>query len=206
MDTTTVTIEWALSELINKPQVLHKAQEEIELKIGNEERMVEDSDLKDLPYLHAIVKETLRLHPAGPLLVPHESTTDCVVAGFKISAGTRLLVNAWKIHRDPKWWDRPLDFVPERFIKGQGSYSDIDLRGQHFQLIPFGSGRRSCPGISLALSILHLSIARLLHAFKWEIPPSLSCLDMTEGPGLSSPKAIPLEALVVPKVAAKFYG
>ncbi|KAF8364713.1 hypothetical protein HHK36_033313 [Tetracentron sinense] len=141
MDTTSVSIEWALSELLSNPQVLGKAQEEIDTKIGTERR-VEESDLEQLPYLQAIVKETLRLHPPGPLLVPHESTEDCVVSGFKIPAGTRLIVNAWKIHRDPRWWDRPLEFCPERFIKGQGSSSEVDLRGQHFQFIPFGAGRK----------------------------------------------------------------
>lgn len=155
--------------------------------------------------MQALVKEALRLHPSGPLLVPHESIPDCKVSGFNVPSGTTLIVNAWKIHRDPRWWDRPLQFEPERFL-GDGSASHLDMRGrQHFQLIPFGSGRRACPGTSLALSIIHLTIARLLHGFDWKVPPDSSCVDMTEGPGFSLNKAIPVEALLIPRDASQNY-
>ncbi|KAJ8619041.1 hypothetical protein MRB53_015227 [Persea americana] len=204
MDTTSVALEWILSELLNNPHVLQKAQEEIQAKIRHG-RKIQDSDREELPYLQALVKEALRLHPSGPLLVPHESIQDCKVSGFNVPSGTMLIVNAWKIHRDPRWWDRPLQFEPERFL-GDGSASHLDMRGsRHFQFIPFGSGRRACPGTSLALSIIHLTIARLLHGFDWKVPPDSSCVDMTEGPGFSLTKAIPVDALLIPRDASQNY-
>ncbi|KAG9450852.1 hypothetical protein H6P81_010817 [Aristolochia fimbriata] len=207
IDTSALSLEWLMAELLNQPRLLQKVQEEIESKVGSQWR-VEEKDIEELPYLQAIVKETLRLHPAGPLLVPHESTEDCVVAGFHVPAGTQLIVNAWKIHRDPKYWLHPLRFEPERFLGPEGSAVDVDLKGQHFQFIPFGSGRRACPGAHLALSLLHLAAARLLHAFEWRLPNSEnngSVMDMSEGHGLTCPKAVPLEALLLPKSPAKLY-
>ncbi|KAG9450853.1 hypothetical protein H6P81_010818 [Aristolochia fimbriata] len=207
IDTTALSLEWLMAELLNQPTLLQKAQEEIELKVGNQRR-VEEKDIEELPYLQALVKETMRLHPAGPLLIPHESTEDCMVAGFHIPAGTQLIVNAWKIQRDPNYWLHPLKFEPERFLGPEGSAADVDLKGQHFQFIPFGSGRRACPGATLALSVLRLAAARLLHAFEWQLAPSQSCsaMDMSEGPGLSSPKAIPVETLAIPRAPAKLYS
>ncbi|XP_068641092.1 xanthotoxin 5-hydroxylase CYP82C4-like [Aristolochia californica] len=204
IDTTALSLEWLMAELLNKPDILQKAQEEIDSKVGNE-RKVEEKDIEELPYLKAIVKETLRLHPAGPLLMPHESTEDCVVSGFHVPAGTQLIVNAWKIHRDPNYWLHPLRFEPERFLGPDGSAADVDMKGQHFEFIPFGSGRRSCPGAALGLSVLHLASARLLHAFEWKVPASSSLMDMSEGAGLTSPKAVPLEALLLPRSPAKLY-
>ena len=134
------------------------AQEELDLKVGRD-RWVEQSDIQNLVYLKAIVKETLRLYTTAPLSVPHEAMEDCHVGGYHIPKGTRLLVNAWKLHRDPAVWSNPEEFQPERFLT---SHATIDVVGQHFELIPFGSGRRSCPGINLALQMLHLTIARLL--------------------------------------------
>ncbi|XP_068648661.1 xanthotoxin 5-hydroxylase CYP82C4-like [Aristolochia californica] len=205
IDTTALTLEWLMAELLNKPHMLRKAQEEIDSKVGKE-RKVEEEDVEELPYLQAIVKETLRLHPAGPLLVPHESTENCSVAGFHVPAGTQLIVNAWKIHRDPSYWLHPLTFEPERFLGPDGSATEVDMKGQHFQFIPFGSGRRACPGATLALSVLHLAAARMLHALEWRLPAGIPVIDMSEGPGLTSPKAVPLEALVFPSSTAKLYS
>ncbi|KAF3446246.1 hypothetical protein FNV43_RR11425 [Rhamnella rubrinervis] len=169
-DTTAVTLTWALSLLLNNRRVLKKAQSELDQHIGRERRLVKESDLKKLVYLQAIVKETLRLYPAGPLAVPHESTQDCTVGGYRIPAGTRVFVNLTKIQRDPRVWTNPSQFEPERFLTNGSSCKDFDVRGQNFELIPFGSGRRMCPAVSFALQAMHLVLANLLHAFEITTP------------------------------------
>ncbi|TYI28007.1 hypothetical protein ES332_A05G215000v1 [Gossypium tomentosum] len=200
-DTTAGTLTWAISLLLNNREMLRKAQDELDLHVGKE-RPVDESDIKNLVYLQAIIKETLRLYPAGPLLGPREAMNDCTVAGYHIPAGTRLVVNVWKIQRDPRVWPNPSAFAPERFLT---SHADIDVRGQQFELIPFGSGRRSCPGASFALQVLHLTLARFLHAF--ELSTLLDQpVDMTESPGLTIPKATPLDVLLKPRLPTKVYA
>ncbi|XP_020219820.1 xanthotoxin 5-hydroxylase CYP82C4 [Cajanus cajan] len=199
-DTTAGTLTWAISLLLNNRQALKKAQEELDLNVGMD-RQVEESDIRNLAYVQAIIKETLRLYPAGPLLGPREAQEDCNVAGYHVPAGTRLVVNLWKIHRDPRVWQEPSAFRPERFLTRDA----IDIRGQNFELIPFGSGRRSCPGMSFALQVLHLTLARLLHAFDFGTP-SDQPVDMTESPGLTIPKATPLEVLLTPRLPPKLYA
>ena len=199
-DTIAITLTWALSLLMNNPHALKKAQEELDFHVGRNQQVYE-SDIKKLVYLQAIIKETLRLYPAGPLALPHEAMEDCTIAGFHIQAGTRLLVNLWKLHRDPTIWSDPLEFQPERFLT---KHVGLDVRGQHFELLPFGSGRRMCPGISFALEILQLTLARLLHGFELGVV-SDSPLDMTEGVGLALPKATPLEVTLVPRLPSELY-
>ncbi|XP_061343216.1 xanthotoxin 5-hydroxylase CYP82C4-like [Gastrolobium bilobum] len=199
-DTTAGTLTWAISLLLNNRQALKKAQEELDQNVGMD-RQVEESDIRNLVYLEAIIKETLRLYPAGPLLGPREAQEDCNVAGYHVPAGTRLVVNLWKIHRDPRIWKDPSAFRPERFLTSHA----IDVKGQNFELIPFGSGRRSCPGMSFALQVLHLTLARLLHGFEFATP-SNQPVDMTESPGLTIPKATPLEVLLSPRLPAKLYA
>lgn len=181
--------------------MLRKAQDELDLYVGKE-RPVDESDIKNLVYLQAIIKETLRLYPAGPLLGPREAMNDCTVSGYHVPAGTRLVVNVWKIQRDPRVWPNPSAFSPERFLT---SHADIDVRGQQFELIPFGSGRRSCPGASFALQVLHLTLAHFLHAFELSTPLDQP-VDMTESPGLTIPKATPLDVLLKPRLPAKVYA
>lgn len=200
-DTTAGTLTWAISLLLNNPQALKNAQEELDLQVGRD-RLVDDSDIKNLRYLQAIIKETLRLYPAGPLLGPREAMEDCTVAGYNVPAGTRLVVNVWKIQRDPRAWSKPDDFQPERFLT---SHAHVDVRGQQFELIPFGSGRRACPGASFALQVLHLTLARLLQGFEFKSPLD-GPVDMTESPGLTIPKATPLEVLLTPRLRGEFYG
>ncbi|KAK4411613.1 cytochrome [Sesamum angolense] len=180
MDTSTTAIEWALSELIRHPQLMKKLQEELETVVGMDQ-MVEESHLHRLEYLDFVVKETLRLHPVGPLLIPHESMEDCVIDSYHVPKGSRVIVNVWAIGRDPNVWPEPEVFKPERFIG-----SNIDLRGHDFQLLPFGSGRRSCPGLQLALTMVQLVIAQLVHCFDWQLPNGMqpSDLDMSEHFGL----------------------
>ncbi|KAF2324460.1 hypothetical protein GH714_014459 [Hevea brasiliensis] len=137
-DTTSVTLTWTLSLLLNNRHVLKKAQQELDTLVGRE-RQVKESDMKDLVYLQAIIKESFRLYPAAPLSVPHESIEDCSVGGYHIPAGTRLIVNVSKIHRDSRVWFNPSEFIPERFLT---THQDVDVKGQNFELLPFGSGRR----------------------------------------------------------------
>nr|XP_016458765.1 PREDICTED: cytochrome P450 82C4-like [Nicotiana tabacum] len=201
-DTTAGTLTWAISLLLNNPEILRKAQEEIDVHVGKD-RQVDESDIQNLAYIQAIIKETLRLYPAGPLLGPREAMDECEVGGYKITPGTRLIVNVWKIQRDPRIWEDPDSFKPDRFLM---SNSNVDVKGQDFELIPFGSGRRSCPGVSLALQVLHLTLARFLQAFEFSKPVDDQLIDLTESPGLTIPKATPLDVLITPRLNANLYG
>ncbi|KAF8402138.1 hypothetical protein HHK36_013090 [Tetracentron sinense] len=199
-DSTSLTLTWALSLILNNCDVLKRAQEELDVHVGKD-RFVEESDIKNLVYLQAIVKETLRLYPPGPLSVPREAIEDCHVGGYHVPKGTRLFVNLWKLHRDPRVWSDPCEFQPERFLT---SHAHVDSRGQHFEYIPFSSGRRCCPGITLGLQVLHLTLARLLHEFN-PMTPSHTPVDMTEGLGFTLPKATPLEVLLTPRLPSTLY-
>ncbi|XP_049402812.1 cytochrome P450 71AU50-like isoform X1 [Solanum stenotomum] len=190
-DNVSIAIDWILSELLRHPKVMKKLQNELEQAVGIN-RMVEESDLEKLEYLDMVIKEGLRLHPPSPLLTPHESIEDCIVDGFDIPKGSRLFVNVWAIGRDPEAWPDPEKFMPERFVD-----SNIDLRGHDFQLLPFGSGRRSCPGLQLGLTIVRLVLAQLVHCFDWELPNGMmpNHIDMTEKFGLVTPRAQHLMAI-----------
>ncbi|GFQ08115.1 cytochrome p450 cyp736a12 [Phtheirospermum japonicum] len=192
MDTSSTAVEWALSELFRHPQIMKKLQNELESVVGLD-HMVEEQHLHTLEYLDAVIKESLRLHPvARALLIPHESMEDCVIDGFHIPKKSRILVNTWAIGRDPNVWPDPETFSPERFI---GSH--IDLKGQHFQLLPFGSGRRGCPGLQLGLTVVKLLVAQLVHCFDWELPNGMfpSDLDMSEHFGLVTSRVEHLMAI-----------
>ena len=166
------------------------------------ERQVEESDLKNLVYLQAVLKETMRLYPATPLSVPREAITDCTVSGYYIPVGTQLFVNLYKIHRDPEVWEDPLEFHPERFLT---TYKQYDVRGQQFEYMPFGSGRRICPGISFALLAMQFTLASLLHGFDISIPCD-GTVDMTEGFGLTNLKATPLEVIATHRLPRNIYS
>uniref|UniRef100_A0A0E0QRZ4 Uncharacterized protein n=1 Tax=Oryza rufipogon TaxID=4529 RepID=A0A0E0QRZ4_ORYRU len=201
-ESSAVTVEWALSELLKKPEVFAKATEELDRVVGRG-RWVTEKDVPSLTYVDAIVKETMRLHPVAPMLVPRLSREDTSVDGYDIPAGTRVLVSVWTIGRDPKLWDAPEEFMPERFIGNK-----IDVKGQDFELLPFGSGRRMCPGYSLGLKVIQLSLANLLHGFAWRLPDGVTReqLSMEEIFGLSTPRKFPLEAVVEPKLPAHLYA
>ncbi|PON58146.1 Cytochrome P450, E-class, group I [Parasponia andersonii] len=193
-NTSSITLEWALAELLNHPKIMKKAVEEVDSVVGKT-RLVEESDVVNLPYIQAIVKETLRLHPPGPIL-SREASQSCNVNGYDIPEKTRLLINVWAISRDPNHWESPLEFKPERFYSGEGSENvkQVDVRGQHFQLLPFGSGRRVCPGTTLGLQVVHTSLASMLQCFEWK---ANGIVNMDEGPGLTLPRAHSL--VCVPK-------
>nr|GMD80209.1 cytochrome P450 CYP82D47-like [Ipomoea batatas] len=199
-DTITITLIWALSLLLDNNNVLDKIRAEIEIHVGRE-RHVNQSDLSNLTYLQAVIKETLRLYPIGPLLLPHESIDDCMVNGYCIPKGTPVLVNISKAHRDPDFWSDPDVFRPERFMSEN---KKIDVRGNHFELIPFGSGRRMCPGISLALRVLELALANFIHSFDFK-RISNEPIDMTESAGLVNMKTTPLYAFITPRLPSHLY-
>ncbi|XP_004240740.1 probable (S)-N-methylcoclaurine 3'-hydroxylase isozyme 2 [Solanum lycopersicum] len=164
-ESTTATSEWMLVELLRKPQALQKLRDEISQVVGGSKGIIKESDLPSLPYLDACFKETLRLHPPGPLLLPHRAVQTCEVMGYRIPRNTQVLVNMWAIARDSKIWDDPSSFKPERFIN-----SKFDNKGQKFEYIPFGSGRRICAGEPLASRFIPLAVASLIHKFDWILP------------------------------------
>ncbi|KAK9136186.1 hypothetical protein Syun_015516 [Stephania yunnanensis] len=169
-------------------------------QVGND-RLVDESDIKNLVYLQAIIKETIRLYPPAPLSAPREAIEDAVVAGYHVPVGMRVIVNLWKIQRDPSIWTDPLEFQPERFLT---THKGIDVWGQHYEFTPFGSGRRSCPGIALALQVVQLTLARLLHEFEL-IRPSCAPVDMIESVGLTNVKVTPIEVLLAPRLPPQLY-
>lgn len=184
-DTSAVLVEWSLSELLKNPRVMKNLQHELQNIVGMN-RTVQESDLTKLTYLDLIIKETLRLHPVAPLLIPRESMDDVSINGYYIRKKSRIMVNVWAIGRDPKVWSDNADmFYPERFID-----SNIDIRGHDFELLPFGSGRRGCPGMNLGMTTVKYVIAQLVHCFSWKLPGGMSPndLDMNEKFGLSVPR------------------
>lgn len=182
-----------MAELIRNPKKMAKARNELQTVIG-EKGEVEESDISRLPYLQAVFKETLRLHPAGPLLVPHKAEADTEINGYIVPRNSQILVNIWAIGRDSSIWSNPESFEPERFLD-----SKMDIRGQDFELIPFGSGRRICPGMPLAYRMVHLVVASLIHNFDWKLEQGIKPqeLDMKEKFAFSLKKAVPLKAVPV---------
>uniref|UniRef100_A0A2N9EU92 Cytochrome P450 n=1 Tax=Fagus sylvatica TaxID=28930 RepID=A0A2N9EU92_FAGSY len=183
-DTSAVTLEWAMANLLNHPDELQKARVEMDHQIG-QEKLMDEPDVSKLHYLQSVISETLRLYPAAPLLVPHMASDDCTIEGYDIPRDTMLLVNAWAIHRDPKLWDDATSFKPERFENGE---SDAH------KLMHFGLGRRACPGAGLAQRTVSLTLGSLIQCFEWERVTKEE-VDMTEGIGVTMPKVVPLEAM-----------
>ncbi|KAI8543504.1 hypothetical protein RHMOL_Rhmol08G0223400 [Rhododendron molle] len=195
-DTTSNTLEWAMAELLHNPTILSKAREEMDQIIGKG-RPVEELHLTRLPYLHAIMKETFRLHPPTPLLLPRKAEEDVDLCGFRVPKGAQVLVNAWAIGRDPGTWENPELFWPERFLG-----SDVDVKGQDFELIPFGAGRRICPAVSLANRMLQLMLASLVHSFEWKLEDGIGAedVDMEDESGITLRKAQRLHAIPVHRI------
>ncbi|KAL8225740.1 hypothetical protein R6Q57_018297 [Mikania cordata] len=176
-ETSATTVVWAMTLLMKNPQSLKKVQQEVRNAIGNKGRVHED-DLYKLKYLKSVIKETYRLHPVVPLLIPHESRDRCVLGGYEIPKKTIVHVNAWAIGRDPECWERPEVFEPERFMG-----SRIDYKGNDYELIPFGSGRRGCPGMSLGATIVEVTLSNLVYSFDWELVEGMSDIDTLTSPG-----------------------
>ncbi|KAH0658397.1 hypothetical protein KY289_027145 [Solanum tuberosum] len=194
-ETTIVTSEWMLVDLLKNHQCLTKLRDEIANVVGDKDVIIRESDLTNMPYLDACLKETLRLHPPGPLLLPHRAVETSEVMGYRIPKDTQVMVNMWAIVRDPKVWDDPSSFKPERFMN-----SKMDYKGRDFEYIPFGSGRRMCAGEPLASRFVPLVVASLVHKFDWFLPNDMNPdqIDMDEILDLIISKKDPI--LVIPKL------
>ncbi|XP_038685533.1 cytochrome P450 71D11-like [Tripterygium wilfordii] len=175
-ETSATVVDWAIVEMMKNPRIMTKAQAEVR-QVFNTRGNVDETSIPELNYSKLVVKETLRLHPPGPLLVPRESLEQCEINGYKIPVKTRVLVNAWAIGRDPKYWTEPETFYPERFLD-----NSIDYKGTNFEYTPFGAGRRICPGIAFGLANVYLQLSQMLYYFDWKLPPGMKSedLDMTE--------------------------
>nr|AJD87464.1 cytochrome P450 CYP76AD8 [Opuntia ficus-indica] len=194
-DTTSSTFEWAMAELIKNPRMMETAQAEIKLILGKDLH-IQESDIPKLPYLRAIIKETLRLHPPTVFLLPRKADADVELYGYTVPKNAQILVNLWALGRDPKVWENPDVFSPERFLG-----CDIDVKGRNFGLLPFGAGRRICPGMNLAYRMLTLMLATLLQSFDWKLPNEMNPqnLDMDEKFGIALQKTKPLQIIPLSK-------
>uniref|UniRef100_A0A0D3HW50 Cytochrome P450 n=1 Tax=Oryza barthii TaxID=65489 RepID=A0A0D3HW50_9ORYZ len=194
-DTSALTIEWAMAQLVTHPETMKKARAEIDANVGTA-RLVEEADMANLPYIQCVIKETLRLRTAGPVIPAHEAMEDTTVGGFRVARGTMVLVNACAIHRDGDVWGSPEEFRPERFV-------DSDAGGAvTAPMMPFGLGRRRCPEEGLAVRVIGVSVAALVQCFDWEVGDD-DVVDMTEGGGLTMPMATPLAAVCRPREFVK---
>ncbi|CAN1173784.1 Desmethyl-deoxy-podophyllotoxin synthase [Linum perenne] len=197
-DTTSSLIEWAMSEMLRNPRVLNKAQEEVRQHphlFSESKNIVEEANIGELKYLKLVIKEALRLHPPVAMLVPRQNMEKCEIDGYTIPANTKITINAWAIGRNPKYWTQPDMFYPERFID-----SNIDYRGFNFEFIPFGAGRRMCPGITFGITNVELVLANLLYHFDWVLPngEKFEDLDMTEIFGISMNRKTNLYLVPIP--------
>ncbi|XVE56716.1 hypothetical protein DITRI_Ditri04bG0033200 [Diplodiscus trichospermus] len=192
-ETTSATTEWVMAELLKNPNAMKKVQKEVRNVVGRKSK-VDVNDINQMEYLKCVIKEALRLHPAVPLLAPRETTASVKLGGYDIPCNITSLINAWAIQRDPNWWKKPEEFIPERFEN-----SPIDFKGQDFQFIPFGCGRMRCPGISFAVASIEYVIANLLYWFDWKLPAgqNIDNLDMSELNGLTVFKKVPLHVIPI---------
>ncbi|XP_042039420.1 cytochrome P450 71A6-like [Salvia splendens] len=193
-DTTFTALEWAIAELIRNPATMKTLQNEVREVAGGKDE-IDEQDLEKMPYLKAVLKESLRLHTPIPLLVPHESTQDTKVLGYDIASGTRVMINAWAISRDPSLWKNPEEFRPDRFLE-----TSTDFRGLHFEFTPFGAGRRGCPGVTFAIAVDELALAKLVHKFDLGLPNGVNMeeLDVSESRGITIHIRCPLLVIATP--------
>ncbi|KAL8140813.1 hypothetical protein V2J09_006834 [Rumex salicifolius] len=191
-----LTMEWTFTEIMRHPRVLQRLEQEVR-EVTGEKKYINEEDLVNMPYLKAVIKENFRLHPPIPLLVPRECIQDVKLNGYDVLAGTQVIVNAWAIGRDPACWEEPHKFNPERFLN-----SAVDFKGQHYELLPFGSGRRGCPGIVFAMATIEYVLANLVLKFDWELPLGSAgdVLSVTESPGLTPHKETPLVLVAKPRI------
>ncbi|KAL5208676.1 hypothetical protein ABZP36_033111 [Zizania latifolia] len=196
-ETSATTLQWLMAELMRNPRVMHEAQAEVRRELAGHDKVTEAS-LSNLHYLRLVIKETLRLHPPAPLLLPRKCRSRCQILGFDIPEGAMVIVNAWAIGRDPAHWHKPDEFMPERF-----QHSEVrDFKGADFEFIPFGAGRRICPGMAFGLVHVELALAALLYHFDWELPDAMAVqdLDMTEDFGVTTRRRSDLLLLALPRV------
>lgn len=187
-ETTSSTVEWAMTELLRNPGAMSKAKSEISSILGPTEKF-EENHVDRLPYLQAVIKETLRLHPPIPFLIPRRATRDTTFMGYLVPKGTQVFVNVWVIGRDEECWEDALSFKPDRFIG-----TTTDYKGQHFEFIPFGAGRRMCAGLALGHRMLHFVLGSILREFDWKLESPLDA-DLDERMGITMGKLHPLKAI-----------
>ncbi|RWR72822.1 Cytochrome P450 [Cinnamomum micranthum f. kanehirae] len=194
-ESTSSVVEWAMSELMRNPRAMEKAQAEARQVFSGKTK--DGRDTNELSYLKSVLKETLRLHAPVPLLVPRECRKRCEIGGYRIPEKTRVLINAWAIGRDPQQWDDAESFKPERFDE-----STIDFKGAHFELIPFGAGRRICPGVTFGVTNSMVPLAELLYYFDWKLPNNMEPkdLDMTENSGITARRRSNLFLVPIPHI------
>ncbi|CAN1223758.1 Cytochrome P450 81Q32 [Linum perenne] len=196
-ETASTTMEWAIALLINNPEAMNKLEAEIEEKVGVD-RLLEETDIGKLSYLENVINETFRLYPPVPLLIPHESSEATKVSGFDVPKGTMLLVNAWSLQRDPELWEEPERFLPERFDE-----STKVQKKEKQKLVPFGAGRRACPGDVLGRKVVGLALGVVIQAFELSnIEGEGDDIDMEEGTGLTMCRANPLKVVCKPRTKA----
>ncbi|KAG8368626.1 hypothetical protein BUALT_Bualt15G0065200 [Buddleja alternifolia] len=190
-DPTSGVVDWVMTELLLNPKEMSNVKNELRSVIGDN-KQVEESDISRLPYLQAVIKEVFRYHPPGPLLIPHRAEADIEINGFMIPKNTDFFINLWSMGRDSSLWPNPDSFEPGRFINRK-----IDFMGTNYELLPFGSGRRICPGLPLANRMLHLMMAALLHNFNWKLEPGMTAqeLDVSDKFVLSLRRVVPLKAV-----------
>ncbi|KAJ1293666.1 hypothetical protein BS78_01G086300 [Paspalum vaginatum] len=196
--TSASAMEWGMSELLRNPAVMKKLQGQIREAFQGKAVVTEgDLQASNLRYLKLVIKEALRLHPPAPLLVPRESIEACELHGYTIPAKSRVIINAFAIGRDPKYWDDAEEFKPERFEDGT-----VDFMGTSYEFLPFGSGRRMCPGFNYGLASMELALVGLLYHFDWSLPEGVDEVDMEEAPGLGVRRRSPLMLCATPFVPA----
>ncbi|CDP00858.1 unnamed protein product [Coffea canephora] len=200
-DTSTTTVEFVVTALVKHPHLTEKVTEELDRVVGRD-RWVEEDDFPKLPFLEAVVKETFRCYPLCTLLAPRFAMEDCKVAGYNVYKGTTVLVNAWSIGRDPNYWDSPEEFLPERFLE-----KDIDIKGQNFEPLAFGSSRRRCAGYALGLKAVRSMLSNLLHGFNLKLPdgtkPEDVCMD--EVYGFTTHPKVPIKLILEPRLRKDLY-
>ncbi|KAL1543457.1 unspecific monooxygenase [Salvia divinorum] len=194
IDTTSGTVEWAMTELIRNPEKMTKLKNEIRSFMSeNGQQQVQESDIPLLPYLQAVVKEAFRLHPAAPFLLPHKASFDVEINGYIVPENAQILINVWAIGRDSRIWKNPDEFMPERFLNENGC---INFKGRDFELIPFGAGRRICPGLPLANRMVHQMLVTFVGNYEWKLENMKpEEMDMNENFGVTLQKAVPLKAI-----------
>ncbi|XP_039140561.1 cytochrome P450 CYP82D47-like [Dioscorea cayenensis subsp. rotundata] len=199
-DTTSTSLTKVLINLLNHKEVLKKVQLELDEQVGKG-RVVNELDTKNLVYLQAVIKESFRMTPPDPFLIRRATQEDCILAGYHVPKGTQVLVNAWKVHNDPQVWPEPEKFQPERFLS---SYKDIDVKGQHHELIPFGTGRRVCPGVTMALQIMYLTLARLIQGFELRTLNDFP-VEMEDGLVSLASDSAPFMVELIPRLTPELY-
>uniref|UniRef100_A0ACD5V2C0 Uncharacterized protein n=1 Tax=Avena sativa TaxID=4498 RepID=A0ACD5V2C0_AVESA len=198
-DTTSTTLEWTMSELVNHPEVMAKAQLEVREVLGPERAILTNSDIAELHYMRMVIKEALRLHPPGPLL-NRKNEEDCEIMGYEMIKGTNIYINVFAISQDPQYWNNPQVFNPERFEN-----NNMDYNGTCFEFTPFGCGRRRCPGITFASSILEIALANFLYHFDWMLPDGANStlVDMSENFGLTVRRSSDLQLRAISHMCSK---